>query len=90
MMDEKQYHIVFMDHMMPEMDGIQTLHEIRKLPASVWKNTAIIALTANASSDARSTYMREGFADYMMKPIEISLLYKMIEQYLPADLIKYL
>ncbi len=90
MMDEKQYHIVFMDHMMPEMNGIQTLHEIHRLPASVWKRTAIIALTANASSDAKSTYMREGFTDYMMKPIEISLLYKMIEYYLPKDMIKYL
>lgn len=90
MMDERQYHIVFMDHMMPEMDGIQTLHEIKKLPSSVWRSTAVIALTANAGADARNTYLREGFTDYMMKPVDVNQLYRMIERYLPDEIIKYL
>lgn len=89
MVESQHYDIIFMDHMMPEMDGIQTVHEFKKLSKGIWKDTAVIALTANASSDARNIYLREGFSDYMMKPIDMDILYGMIEKYLPKDMIKY-
>lgn len=89
MIKEKHYDIIFMDHMMPEMDGIVTLHMIKKLPEDMWRATSIIALTANAGADAKETYLNEGFDDYMMKPVDIDILNKMIEKYIPKDMLEY-
>ncbi|MCR5303070.1 MAG: response regulator [Lachnospiraceae bacterium] len=89
MVDDMQYHIIFMDHMMPEMDGIETLKKIFELPPSMWKNTAFIALTANAGIQARASYIAEGFTDYMTKPIDLDILAEMLKKYLPEELIKY-
>lgn len=66
MIKEKHYDIIFMDHMMPEMDGIVTLHMIKKLPADMWRATSIIALTLQYGADAKETYLNEGFDDYMI------------------------
>ena len=84
---EQPFHIVFMDHMMPEMDGVETLHEIRKLKDYPNEKTPIIALTANAISGAREYYLKEGFTDFLTKPIDSSKLEQMIAAYLPEDLI---
>lgn len=89
MVENMQYHIVFMDHMMPEMDGIETLKNIFLLPTGVWKNTAFIALTANAGTQARSSYLSEGFTDYMTKPIDLDILAEMLKKYIPEELINY-
>lgn len=89
MIREKKYDIIFMDHMMPEMDGIETLHEIYKLPKQLWDGTKIIVLTANAGIDAKDNYLHEGFDDYMMKPINVDILNKTIEHFLPRDMIEY-
>jgi CheY-like chemotaxis protein len=80
MLKEKKYDIVFLDHMMPEMDGIETIRQHREDIYSINKNTPIIALTANSSVGAREEYMREGFADYLAKPIEAEKLDRIIEQ----------
>ncbi len=80
---EKHYDIIFIDHMMPDMDGIETLRELKKAdPAS---DTVCIALTANAVSGARKMYLDAGFADYMSKPIDGRKLEEMIRKYLPEE-----
>ena len=83
LVQKERYHIIFMDHMMPEMDGIETLHEIRKLSDSPNIDTPVIVLTANALSGAREGYLKEGFADFLTKPIDGDLLEQTTEKYLP-------
>ncbi len=85
---KEPYHTVFMDHMMPEMDGIETLHEMRKLSDYPNADTPVIVLTANALSGAREGYMKEGFADFLTKPIDGDLLEQTVEKYLPDTLVK--
>ncbi len=74
--------------MMPEMDGIETLHEIRKLSNCPNHDTPVIALTANALSGAREGYLKEGFADFLTKPIDGDLLEQTTMKYLPETLIR--
>ena len=88
LVQKEPYHIIFMDHMMPEMDGIETLHEIRKLTDFPNKDTPVIVLTANALSGAREGYLKEGFADFLTKPIDGDLLEQTVEKYLPDELVQ--
>ncbi|MBR1741181.1 MAG: response regulator, partial [Lachnospiraceae bacterium] len=81
-MRKKQYDIVFLDHMMPGMDGIETLRRLKE-ENLVPEHTAVIALTANAVVGARETYLAEGFADYLSKPIEVKDMVEKLKQYLP-------
>ncbi|MCH5256506.1 MAG: response regulator [Lachnospiraceae bacterium] len=85
---KEHFHIIFMDHMMPEMDGIETLHEIQKLSDFPNEGTPVIVLTANALSGAREGYMKEGFADFLTKPIDGDLLERTVANFLPEELIK--
>ena len=86
---EKPYHIIFMDHMMPEMDGIETLEALKKLPAdSPNAQTPVIALTANALAGAKDEYLKKGFADFLSKPIDGEMLERMIVKHLPEELVK--
>ncbi|MCH5272602.1 MAG: response regulator [Lachnospiraceae bacterium] len=85
---KEPFHIIFMDHMMPEMDGIETLHEIRKFTDFPNEKTPVIALTANALSGAKESYLKEGFADFLTKPIDADLLEKMVVSYLPKELVQ--
>lgn len=85
---KEPYHIIFMDHMMPEMDGIETLHEIRKLSDFPNEDTPVIVLTANALSGAREGYLKEGFADFLTKPIDGDLLELTVRKYLPEALVR--
>ena len=88
LMKNKKYDIVFLDHMMPKMDGIETLkklHDENLIP----KNTAIIALTANAVSGAREIYINAGFDDYLSKPIEVNKLEEKLVKYLPKEVVIY-
>jgi CheY-like chemotaxis protein/anti-sigma regulatory factor (Ser/Thr protein kinase) len=81
---EKRYDIVFLDHMMPGMDGIETL---KRVCDEGMRDTdaAFIALTANAVVGARDMYIREGFDDYLTKPIDSELLEKTLKKYLPEE-----
>lgn len=88
LVQKERYHMIFMDHMMPEMDGIETLHEIRKLTDCPNADTPVIVLTANALSGAREGYLREGFADFLTKPIDGDLLEETVERYLPKELVR--
>ena len=83
LMREKKYDMVLLDHMMPKMDGIETL-EILKKESLVDEKTVVIALTANAVVGAKEQYLSAGFNDYLSKPIEIKELEKMLRKYLPG------
>ena len=85
---KQPFDLIFMDHMMPEMDGIETLHEMQKLKNFPNEDTPVIILTANALSGARESYMNEGFKDFLTKPIDANLLEKMILSHLPKDLVQ--
>lgn len=73
------YDMIFLDHMMPEMDGIETLHILRKLDG--YELPPIVALTANAITGMKEMYLKEGFDEYLSKPINISELDKLINKY---------
>ena len=80
-----KYDLIFLDHLMPEMDGIETLHILKNSPKNLNYTTPVIALTANSTTNARKFYMLEGFDDYLTKPMELELLFKMIKVYLPSN-----
>ncbi len=82
---ETHYDAIFIDHRMPKMDGIETLHAMEGLPGSLNRDTPCIALTANAVSGAREMYLEAGFADYLSKPIDGEKLETMLIRYLPAE-----
>lgn len=83
----KTYHVICMDHMMPVMDGVQTLHAIRALEGNPSKDIPIIALTANAVAGARDLYLKEGFQDYLTKPIDADKFENMLIEYLPDNVV---
>ncbi len=82
---EKQYDIMFFDHMMPDKDGIETLHELKSIPDNPNISTPVVCLTANAVSGAREDYLKEGFDDYMTKPIDPEKLEDMLREYIPEE-----
>ncbi len=82
---EKKYDLIFLDYRMPGLDGIETLEEMKKDTESPNKKTPVIVLTANAISGARENFLREGFDDYLSKPIESDHLEKTLIQYLPKE-----
>ncbi len=87
MLKRKEYHLICMDHMMPVMDGVQTLHAIRELEDNPSRNIPVIALTANAVVGAKEFYLKAGFEDYLSKPIEPDKLEDILIQYLPKELV---
>ncbi len=82
---DKKYDIIFLDHMMPGKDGIQTLHELRARENDPNLETPVICLTANAISGAREKYLAEGFDNYLTKPIDSVKLENMLIDYLPEE-----
>lgn len=88
MIRKKTYDIVFMDHMMPKMDGIETLEKLRS-EHLLKENVTVIALTANAVVGAKETYLEAGFDDYLSKPIEVNQMEKKIAKHLPPEKVSY-
>ena len=82
---KKSYDIIFMDHMMPGMDGIETFEAMRNLPNNLSKNAPVIMLTANAIQGIRKKYQTVGFDDYLSKPIVPEKLEALLLQYLPRE-----
>ena len=82
------YDVILLDHMMPDMDGIEALHRSRTLPDSLCLSTPVIAMTANAISGVREKYIAEGFTDYISKPVRGRELEEMVLKYLPSDVIR--
>ena len=85
LLDHMHYDLIFMDHMMPKMDGVEALHAIRKKAGKYYREVPIIALTANAMGGAREMFLAEGFQDFVPKPVEISNLERTLKRYLPSD-----
>ena len=81
----EDYDIIFIDHMMPELDGIDTLNMIRSDPSEYMKKVPLIALTANVVSGVREMFISEGFDDYVPKPIDMVWLNAILRKYLPAE-----
>jgi CheY-like chemotaxis protein len=80
----KHYDLIFMDHMMPELDGIETTHIIRRFHEE-YNDVPIIALTANAMEETRSMFLVEGMNDFIAKPIEVKVIGEKLRQWLPKD-----
>ena len=83
----EKYDIILLDHMMPDMDGIATLKKMRTMEENLSKEAPVVVVTASAASGVRDFYMREGFDDYISKPIEVAVLYRIIRKNLPDDLV---
>ncbi len=84
----RSYHLIFLDHCMPGMDGIETLRAIKALAGNQGAAAPCIALTANVSAGARDRYLAEGFVDYLAKPVDYGALESLLAAYLPKDLLK--
>lgn len=84
----KHYDVIFLDHMMPVMDGVEAFRRMKLLEKNPNAITPVVMLTANAVSDARNGYMDEGFSDYMAKPIHEEVLLSTLKKFLSKDLVK--
>lgn len=85
----KNYDIVFMDHMMPVMDGVEATTKIRELPDEYFKNLPIVALTANVSEDARAEFESCGMNAFISKPIKMAEVMRNLENLLPESKLQY-
>lgn len=81
------YHLIFMDHMMPEMDGIECLHHLRSQAGGLSKEARVVVLTANRESESRRLYAREGFDGYLVKPCSGKELEEECIRLLPEELL---
>ena len=84
----KKYDMIFLDHLMPEMDGVETLHKLKADKKNLCINTPTVVLTANALVGAREQYLQEGFDDFITKPIAYNRLEDIILKYLPEELVE--
>jgi CheY-like chemotaxis protein len=76
----ENYQIVFMDHMMPEMDGVEAMKRIRGIRKGYYKSIPIVVLTANAVSGARDMFLSEGFDEFIAKPIELMEMTRVLKK----------
>ncbi len=83
------YDVVFLDHMMPGFDGVQTLKKIRELQDGALQDLPVIALTANTVSGAREMFRSEGFTEFVPKPIERTVLERVLRRVLPKRFVQY-
>ena len=91
MAKNKKYDVILMDHMMPDMDGIETIRRMRELTEfdGYYKTVPFIAFTANAMNEARELFKSVGVEGFLAKPIDIKRLREVLREYLPKDKIKY-
>lgn len=87
--EKEDFDLVFLDHMMPEMDGVETLKRLRRLLADSERSATIIAFTANAVSGAREMFFEEGFDEFVSKPIEMVELERVLRNILPKSAVQY-
>ena len=85
MIKENDYDIVFMDHMMPEMDGVDVTKTIRKFPEEKYGSLPIIALTANVVGDVRDMFLENGMSDFLSKPLEHNEIIRVLQKWLPQE-----
>ena len=89
MVQETEYDIVFMDHMMPGMDGIETTKRMRQLPVKYLEEVPIVAFTANAMKEAEKSFYEAGMNGFIPKPIETEQLFRSVRRFLPEQLLVY-
>lgn len=89
LVEKNTYHVIFLDHMMPDMDGVETFNALKALQDNASKDAPVIALTANAVSGSREYYMGEGFSEYLVKPIDPMKLENMLASFLPEELVNW-
>lgn len=87
--EKERFDIIFLDHMMPEMDGIETLKQLRKMQKESGQEYIIVAFTANAVSGAKKMFMEEGFDEFVSKPIETMTLERVLCKVLSKSSITY-
>lgn len=87
--DKEKFDLIFLDHMMPEMDGVETLKRLRKMYTEEGETLTVIAFTANAVSSAREMFLREGFDEFVSKPIEYLELERVLKKVLPKSSIVF-
>ena len=87
MIQEKKYDLVFMDHIMPDMDGIETTRNIRALDGTYYKNLPIIALTADAMTESQKLFKEASMNGFVAKPIDMVQITRVLLQWLPHELI---
>lgn len=88
LIQKEHFDVVFLDHMMPGMDGIEVLKNSKMLTNNLCAKTPFVALTANAIVGAKEMYLQEGFDDYLCKPIRMDKLESCLQKFLPEDRIK--
>ena len=89
LINEQDFDLIFMDHMMPEMDGVEVVSIIRSSTRETLQKVPIIAFTANAISGMREMFLEAGFQDFVSKPIEGAVMQDALLKWLPADYIEY-
>ena len=87
LINKQRFDLIFMDHMMPEIDGVETTRIIRRLHPS-YDDVPIIALTANAVEGSKELFLSEGMNDFVPKPIELKTIVTKIKKWLPSDKIE--
>jgi DegV family protein with EDD domain len=85
---KKQYNVILLDHVMPEMDGIETLEHIRNQEDGLNRQTPVVAMTANVAAGIEKEYIAKGFDAYLMKPISGSMLESMVLKFLPQSIVE--
>ena len=83
------YDIIFLDHMMPGFDGVETLKQIREIKNGIYQDLPVIALTANTISGAREMFRNEGFTEFIPKPIERAVLERVLRKVLQKHQVQY-
>lgn len=84
MIMKEQYDLIFLDHLMPDMDGIETITKMRANKSHLNVKTPVIMLTANAIGDVKEIYMSSGFDAYLAKPVFVNELERLIRKYVPS------
>ena len=85
MIKENDYDLVFMDHMMPEMDGVDATKIIRALPDGKYRKLPIVALTANVVGDVRDMFLKSGMSDFLSKPLDHTEIERVLREWLPRE-----
>ena len=85
MIKKNNYDIVFMDHMMPDMDGVDATIIIREMPEEKYQKLPIVALTANVVGDVREMFLKSGMSDFLSKPMELVEMERVLREWLPPN-----
>lgn len=83
MIRDKKYDLIFMDHLMPVMNGIEAVKELRRWEDPYYKEVPVIALTANTAKEQKEEYIQAGMSDYLSKPIDMGDIYKIVRKWIP-------